>query len=340
MQIPKEDFKSYITIKLGLASESIRHDMCRLGIINKWFENLELTKENIEKFFYELKQRGLKNNSLNTYHTVFCHISRYRKDRGLPFDFYEGFKVFKKTKANIVIFTIEEINLMLNTKLAYGHFRGKDASFLDTRYRTLTRFLAETGCRFGEAANLRIKNIDLGCGKATFVETKTNENRTVYITEPLISELRGLVEGWGPEDLVFRNAVEHKIHPQDYICDLKDRARTAGIINIKKVHPHNFRHTYATMLLEAGVQITEVSKLLGHKDIQTTYDTYMHLTDKTLQKAAMRHPLVRGSVAPLETMLTVKDTIENFHFEGDNRFRYSISVNQNELSFTLKVNNK
>lgn len=337
MQIPTEDFRSFITIKLGLAPESIRHDMCRLGIINRWFADLELTRENIEKFFYELRRRGLKNNSLNTYHSVFCHISRYCKDRSLPYDFYEGFKVFKKTRANIVIFTIDEVNLILNTALTYGHFRGKDVSFLDIRYRTFTRFLAETGCRFGEAANLKIKNLDLGSGKATFVETKTNENRTVYITGPLISELRPLVEGWGPEDLVFRNAVESKIHPQDYITDLKKRARTAGIVNISKVHPHNFRHTYATMLLEAGVPITEVAKLLGHRDIQTTFDTYMHLADRTLQKAAMRHPLIRRNVPPMETVQAIKETLENFHLENDSRFVYTISEKENGLEFLLQA---
>ena len=39
-------------------------------------------------------------------------------------------------------------------------------------------------------------------------------------------------------------------------------------------------------MLEAGVPITEVAMLVGHKDIRTTYSTYMHLADKTLEKAA------------------------------------------------------
>jgi len=161
MQIPTEDFRSYITIKRNLASESVRHSMCRLGIINKWFADKKLTKENVEEFFMGLKQRELKNNSLNTYHTTFLYIRDYCKDRGLVSDFYDGFKSFKKTKPDIIIFTQEEIESILNTKLTYGNFQGKDVSFLDFRHRTLTMFLAYTGCRFAEAADLQIKRLDL-----------------------------------------------------------------------------------------------------------------------------------------------------------------------------------
>ena len=78
-------------------------------------------------------------------------------------------------------------------------------------------------------------------------------------------------------------------------------------------------------MLEAGVPITEVATLLGHKDIQTTYDNYMHLADKTLQRAAMRHPMVRKNVDTKEILRTIKEAIESFHIESDSRFKYSIS---------------
>lgn len=335
MNIPEKDFLSFITIKQNLAPNSVRHCMSRFGIISKRFANEELTKENIERFYFELRQRGLKNASLNTYHTTFYHIREYCKDRGLPADFYEGFKGFKKTRSDIIIFTPEEIERILNTSLTYGNFRGKDSSFLDFRYRTVTMFLAFTGCRYAEAADLKTKHLDLSAGKATFVQTKTNVNRTVYITEPLIGNLKQFTEGKNPDDYVFRNAVEKHIHVTDYSSDLKRRARAAGVT--KRTFPHNFRHTYITLLLEAGVPITEVATLVGHKDIQTTYETYMHLADRTLQKAAMRHPLVRQNVDPNEIIRAVKETLENFHLENDSRFEYTISEKENGLEFLLKA---
>jgi integrase len=333
MTIDEKDFISFITIKQNLAKESIRHCVIRFRVLKKWFGDEELTKENVEKFFLEYKDLGRKNNSLNTYYFVFRHLIAYCKDRGMPADFLDGFKSFKKTKADIIIFTLEEIEQILTTELEYGKQYGKDCSFLDFRYRTLTMFLAYTGCRYGEAAALQVKRVDLSAGRATFIETKTNENRTVFFAEPLKSKLKELVEGRSPNDYVFRNSKEKQVHVQDYSEDLKKRAVTAGIT--KRTFPHNFRHSYITHLLEAGVPITEVASLVGHKDIQTTYSTYMHLADKTLQRAAMRHPAVRRNVPPKETMRAIKEMLENLHLDDDPRFKFSMLEEDNKIKIEL-----
>lgn len=335
MLINESDFISFITVKQGLADQSVRHCRIRIRVLNKWFVDKELTKENVEKFFLHLKEKGLKNNSLTSYSFVLGQLKEYCLDRGLPANFMDGFKPFRKTKPDIIIFTQEEIEKILNTSLTYGKFEGKDCSFLDFRYKTLTMFLAYTGCRFGEAQNLKIKRVDLSAGKATFVNTKTNDNRTVYFTEPLTSNLQKLSEGRDPEDYIFRNSHEKQIKAQDYSEDLKKRAKTAGIT--KRTFPHNFRHSYITHMLEADVPITEVASLVGHKDIQTTYETYMHLADKTLQRAAMRHPMVRKNVDPQEIMKSVKETVENLHLESDTRFIYFLSQGDGALHFELKL---
>ncbi len=335
MQINEKDFISFITVKQGLAEESVRHCRIRIKIINNWFTEKELNKENIELFFMELKVRGLKNNTLNTYYFVLRQVRDYCNDRGLPSNFLDGFKSFKKSKPDIIVFTLDEIERLLNTSLEYGLYRGKDTSFLDLRNRTLSMFLAYTGCRFSEATNLRIKRLDLSAGRATFIETKTNENRSVYFTEPLKSNLAKLIENKNIDDLVFRNANEKRINAQDYSCDLKKRALKAGIV--KRVFPHNFRHSYITHLIEAGVPITEVASLVGHKDIRTTYSTYMHLADKVLFKAAMRHPSVRRNVPPLEILRNIKELIDNQKLDSDNRFMHEIIQKNGGLSINISV---
>lgn len=202
MQINEQDFKSFITAKLGLAPESIRHCMSRIRIINEWFQDKELTKTNVELFFLHLKEKGRNNNTLNTYQFAFRQLVLYRKDRGMPFDFFDGFRSFKKVKPDIIIFTQEEIEKIINTKLSYGKFRGKDCSFLDFRFRTMTMFLAYTGCRYAEAAGLTVKHVDISAGKAIFVNTKTNENRTVFFTDPLKSNLTELIKDRKANDSV------------------------------------------------------------------------------------------------------------------------------------------
>lgn len=337
MQIDEADFQQFITIKEGLDTSSIRHCMCRISVLNKWLagKNVVLNITTVESFFADLKAKGLKNNTLNTYRFLFRHLVSYCKDRGFPSDFFDGFKSFKKGKPDILIFTNEEIEKILATSLKYGNFRGRDCSHLDFVYRTMTMFLAYTGCRYGEAAELTVNHIDVSAGKATFVNTKTDENRTVYFADPLKSNLKLLIENRKPNDRVFRNSMDKQIQVTDYSQDLKRRAREAEIT--KRTFPHNFRHSYITEMLEADVPITEVASLVGHKDIQTTYDTYMHLADKTLQRAAMRHPMVRKNVEPKEIIKTIKESLENLHLETDTRFRYQINQSDDGLKFELSV---
>lgn len=335
MQIDEKDFISFITIKKSLAKQSIRNCDIRIRIINKWLAEKELTKETVEQFFLELKNKGLKNNTLNTYRFTFLQLVDYCNDRGLPSSFLDGFTSFKKTKPDIIIFTLEEIEKLINTLLEYGKFHGKDCSFLDFRYRTMTMFLAYTGCRFAEASNLKIKRLDISGGRAIFIETKTNENRTVFFTEPLKGNLLKLIQGRSNDDYVFRNAMEKQVNAQDFNDDLKKRAKQAEIT--KRVFPHNFRHSYITHLLEAGVAITEVASLAGHKDIQTTYGNYMHLADKTLQRAAMMHPAVRKNVSTTEIMREIKEILENLHLQYDSRFNYTFSEEKKGIKFILQA---
>lgn len=335
MQINETDFLSFITIKKNLAEQSIRHCRIRFRVINRWVKDRELTKQLVEEFFMELKGKGQGNNSLNTYYFVFRQIKDYCVDRGLPSNFLDGFSSFKKTKPDILIFTLEEIEKIINTKLTYGKLAGVDCNFLNFRYGTLTMFIAYTGCRYSEAVDLQIKRLDLSAGRAIFINTKTNENRSAYFTDPLKSNLRKLVEGRNGDEFVFRNARNKHVNVEDFSTDLKKRAKAAGIT--KRVFPHNFRHSYITHLLEAGVPITEVASLVGHKDIQTTYSTYMHLADKTLERAAMRHPAVRRNVAPINILKNLKEIIENQHLEDDKRFNYFISENGKCLNFKLRL---
>lgn len=152
-----------------------------------------MNKDSVEEFFFDLKQRGLNNNILNTYFLTFRYIQDYLLDRGIDNKFFESFTAFTKVKP-IIILTPDEIEAIINQPLTYGRFYKMSAEEvtkkLDFKYRTVCMFLAYTGCRFDEMASLKMKLLDLSADKATFVQTKNKDIRHAHITEPLISRLR------------------------------------------------------------------------------------------------------------------------------------------------------
>lgn len=337
----EQDFVQFITVKKGLSKESIRLCATKFKLIAKWLKenSKELNKETIEEFFFYLRQIGRNNNTLNTYYFTLRYIQDYLQDRGRPIQLLDGMQAFTKVKPLIIILTPDEVERVVNTPLSYGKWAKFSAEEVTNKlgfmYQTVTMFLAYTGCRFGEAASLKVKLLDLEAGKATFIETKNKEIRHAHITEPLISRLRKLTEGKEPEDLVFTSMKGSKMHPQDFITDLKKRAKKAGIT--KRVHPHLFRHSFGTQLIMSGVDITMVASILGHKDIQTTYDNYVHLADETLKKATYRHPLIRKNIDPKEILKNIKEQIESFRLETDARFNYRTEEGSNSLSFTVFI---
>jgi integrase/recombinase XerD len=77
--------------------------------------------------------------------------------------------------------------------------------------------------------------------------------------------------------------------------------RTSKKLKISKhVHPHTFRHSYATHLIEAGVPIQHVQQCLGHRSLVTTM-IYLHITESGREKSREKlNHLVRGVLSPIQ----------------------------------------
>jgi site-specific recombinase XerD len=159
---------------------------------------------------------------------------------------------------------------------------------IDKRYPTQARNYAllylmyVTGLRVGEALALRVKDVDFDLGKVTVVAGKTGQ-RVVplpdYATELKHSMARWLAfrESWNPKsDLLFVTARGRPIHDSEVRRAIARYGERSGIGHVT---PHMLRHSAATEMLAAGAPPIGVQRVLGHKSLRTTLETYAHACD-------------------------------------------------------------
>ena len=136
-----------------------------------------------------------------------------------------------------------------------------------TRDKCLISFLLATGCRISEACELNYNQIDfqnLEC----VVHGKGNKERTVYIDSVTAMLLkRYLTERKDNSPALFIGKGSTRMTPGGIRFRLRSIAKNAGVDN---VHPHRFRRTLATNLINRGMPIQEVAEILGHDKIDTT----------------------------------------------------------------------
>jgi site-specific recombinase XerD len=134
------------------------------------------------------------------------------------------------------------------------------------------------GLRITEAATLEVTAID-GVNGLIRVIGKGNKERQVPLPRPVLTELRSLWKTHRNKRWLCASPRRNgPISRYALWLTFKQAARAAGIT--RRVSPHTLRHSYATRLLESGVDIRVVQILLGHATIGTTA-IYTHLTEPT-----------------------------------------------------------
>jgi integrase len=141
-------------------------------------------------------------------------------------------------------------------------------------------FLVDTGCRVSEGLGLKWVDITEQGKTCTFWDTKSNKARTIPVTARVWNMLN-LTQGNGMPgpftriDQTIFNKVWNKA---------KDRM---GLQDDDQFVPHCLRHTCASRLVQAGIQLLAVKEFLGHKSIQVTL-RYAHLLPQNLVDAAKK----------------------------------------------------
>lgn len=148
------------------------------------------------------------------------------------------------------------------------------------KHRTFLTTLYACGMRLSEAAHLRLPHIDGARMQIRIVHGKGAKERCVPLSPRLLTELRMYWQEYRPSEFLFPGKTPDKPYASTSIQKaIKRSARKAGIT--KEVCPHVLRHSYATGLLEAGVDILTISRLLGHASFTTTM-IYLHCRRENL----------------------------------------------------------
>jgi site-specific recombinase XerD len=135
--------------------------------------------------------------------------------------------------------------------------------------------LYAAGLRINEAMHLKIADIDSQRMMLSVRHGKGSKQRSVPLSPRLLDALRIYWKQYRPASLMFPGKTPEIPYVATSIQKAtREAAKKAGIK--KRVTPHTLRHSYATGLLEAGVDILTISRLLGHASFQTTM-VYLHV---------------------------------------------------------------
>ena len=159
----------------------------------------------------------------------------------------------------------------------------------DAQLKLLYKVAVYTGMRMGEIRYLRwcdinlTKNIIIVRSHEDFT-TKSKSSRSIPIHNSLKKELQSLQLGKSNKDCIFVN--KSTIYTKDYLsARFKSLVRRCELND--SYHFHTLRHTFASWLVQRGVPIYTVSKLLGHADLSTT-QIYAHLKNDDFRNAVER----------------------------------------------------
>lgn len=163
------------------------------------------------------------------------------------------------------------------------------------RDKFLLTLLYETGCRIGQALGLRHEDIETFNNRIIIRPRNDNTNgaRAKTFEENVLPVSASLMQlycdyylqeyGEIDSDYVFVNLWQGEIgQPMSYNAVITLFQRISQKLGLH-VTPHVLRHTHATELIQAGWNMAYVQKRLGHQDIQTTMNTYVHLSDTDMK---------------------------------------------------------
>ena len=143
------------------------------------------------------------------------------------------------------------------------------------KHRVLLAFIYSAGLRLMEVRNLKIRDVDFDRMMIHIQQTKYNKDRYVPLSPLMARGLKKYLTAYNPKEYFFNGkAVGKQLSAKGVQWPMREAVKAAGIS--KKASVHTLRHSYATHLLEQGMDVDTLRKLLGHSHLATTL-IYLHV---------------------------------------------------------------
>ncbi|ERS46190.1 tyrosine-type recombinase/integrase [Corynebacterium kefirresidentii] len=194
-----------------------------------------------------------------------------------------GIKLPRKTAAKKIYLTAEQLGLLVNEC---------------TKYKELVWLLGTVGLRWGEAAALRVRDIDVTrnrisiernavtVGTEVVIGTpKTHEVREVAVPASVMRMLIPVMEGKSPDELLWPRRDGSPMKPPTHgkwYYNALDRCMDK-YPDFPRVTPHGLRHVAAGLMVSAGANVKVIQRELGHSSAAMTLDIYAELFDEDLE---------------------------------------------------------
>lgn len=294
----------------------------RFAIMCRYFADKEFTRENFRGFLEYMREKGYTTAYCNQFIRMAKHIDKLYQLQELS-----DFTLYPKQAKYVDVLTDDEMVDLAEAKIPYP----RESEEINTKYRVLIYVMYYTGARINEILQLQWHDLlTEPCYAIVFNQTKINEMRLAPIPVSLYRDLRRLPHYSG---YIFTNRNGHPLDVTTVNYTLKKKAVLIGLK--KRVYNHLFRHSFINLMLRNGAKIHEVSRLVGHKTLETTNQHYVHLMVAELNDVLHTyHPALKKH----QTIDTITKRIRELcaNILDTDRFALSVSKEHDHVTFRVK----
>lgn len=267
MNIPKhtEIFAKEMT-RRGYSKNTVTNYISNIQCFFKHFEKVEhplhLNENDIKEYlgnFNEPNTQRSHHGSIKLYYNI-C-LGQKEKFKYIPY--------CRKSKKLPIVLSVEEVQRMFD-------------ACANLKHRTILAILYSCGLRVSELLNLKWIHIDRSRMVINIIQAKGAKDRQVPLNDILIKLLTEYYHEYKPVNYVLNGQNSEQYSERSVGQVIKQLACKAGIDN-KRVYTHLMRHTSATHMLESGVDLNLIQRLLGHSSVKTTA-IYAHVSHNLISK--------------------------------------------------------